>query len=64
VIHASGNPGLEFACPGDPGVTPETGSDLTGTLTGRSLSGQWIDTFGEGDAAVRFTYGFQVTFEN
>jgi hypothetical protein len=63
-IRASGNPGFGFACPGDPVVTPQTGSDLTGTLSGRTLSGQWTDIYGDGNGAVRFTYGFQVTFEN
>jgi photosystem II stability/assembly factor-like uncharacterized protein len=63
-IRASGNPGFGFACPGDSVITPQTGSDLTGTLSGRSLSGRWVDTYGQGDAAVRFGYSFEVTFEN
>ena len=47
-----------LACPGDGSITPEVGGDLTATLAGNEISGQYTAIYGAGANQVTLLFGF------
>ena len=47
-----------FACSKDPSVTPQTGGDLTATLSEHRISGEYTEIYGSGANTVTFLFRF------
>jgi hypothetical protein len=47
-----------MACPGDASITPEVGGELTATLAGNEISGQYTEVYGSGVSQVTFLFTF------
>ena len=50
-----------WSCPGDAGITSETGGDLTATIDGQHLSGLYSNVYGTGPNQVTAFFKFQAT---
>ena len=48
-----------MACPQDAGITPQTGGDLTATISGNQIAGEYTEIFGTGPGQVTFVFRFQ-----
>jgi hypothetical protein len=51
-----------FACRGDVSITRQTGGNLTATLSGNAIAGEYTEIFGEGTAAVTNLFRFTAAF--
>lgn len=50
-----------MACPLDLAITPQVGGDLTATISGNQIAGEFRETFGTGADAVTWVSRFQAT---
>jgi len=51
-----------FACPGDGSITRRTGGNLTATLSGKTIGGQYTEIYGNGADAVTLLFRFDASF--
>jgi hypothetical protein len=50
-----------MACPGDGAITPQTGGDLTVTISGHELAGEFRETYSDGIRVTTFRFTFHAT---
>jgi hypothetical protein len=50
-----------MSCPGDLAITPQLGGELTATLAGNAISGEYTEVYGTGIDQVTFAFSFHAT---